>query len=284
MPDASLYEVPFAALTDDDGRYLLETRTISYAPSGTVFALLRSRVPSVPRELLAVGNVEYGRGFRGGFKNVFRGVGETYRNALSDLPGSADEVRAVQTALKNVRSVVLSREQATETNFKRDAGEPLTVIHLALHAIADKQHPDRSALVFAADPKSGDDGLLQVREIRTLPIAGTSLVTLSACDTNVGVVEGEEGVSNIVYAFLYAGARSAVATYWPVEDTATANLMRDFYDELGHGVAKAEALRRAQLRLANSQTDMQRPFYWAAFDLIGEGSEAIEKENTHDSE
>jgi CHAT domain-containing protein len=175
---------------------------------------------------------------------------------------------------------VLSREQATETNFKRNADNPVTVMHLALHALADIKHPDRAALVFAPDPAGGEDGLLQAREIRTLPIAGTSLVTLSACDTSVGRVEGQEGVSSIVYAFLYAGARSAIATYWPVEDTATADLMRIFYTELGHGTSKGEALRRAQLQLAHSQTEMQKPFYWAAFDIIGESSDTIEKEET----
>lgn len=280
IPDGSLYRVPVAALTDDDGHYLLESHTISYAPSGTVFALLRSGAPFVPRRLLAVGDVDYRNGFQRGFATIFRGVGEFRRDSFEELPGSEDEVQAVRSALKDVDSVVLSRAQATETNFKRDADKPVTVMHLALHAVADTKYPDRAALVFAPDPAAGEDGLLQVREIRTLPIAGTSLVTLSACDTSVGRVEGEEGVSSIVYAFLYAGARSAVATYWPVEDTATADLMRAFYGELGHGTSKAEALRRAQLRLAHSQTEMHEPFYWAAFDIMGEGSDSIEKEDT----
>ena len=131
--------------------------------------------------------------------------------------------------------------------------------------------------MFAPDAAAGEDGLLQVREIRELPIAGTSLVTLSACNTSVGPIEGEEGVSSIVHAFLYAGARSAVATYWPVEDTATADLMRTFYSELAGGTSKAEALRRAQLQLEQSQTKMHEPFYWAAFDLVGEGFDSIQE-------
>jgi CHAT domain-containing protein len=280
IPDGSLYQVPFAALTGDDSHYLLESHTISYAPSGTVFALLRSGTPVVPRKLLAVGDVDYQNGFQNGLSTIFRGVGERRRDSFGELPGSEDEVQAVRSALKDVDSVVLPRGQATETNFKRDADKPVTVMHLALHALADTKHPDRGALVFAPDPAAGEDGLLQAREIRTLPIAGTSLVTLSACNTSVGRVEGEEGVSSIVYAFLYAGARSAVATYWPVEDTATADLMRAFYGELGHGTSKAEALRRAQLRLAHSQTEIHEPLYWAAFDMMGEGSDSIEKEDT----
>lgn len=280
VPDGSLYRVPFAALSDDQDRYLIESRTISYAPSGTVLALLRSRTQIVPRELLAVGDVDYGNGFQRGFSSIFREVRELRRDSFGDLPGSGDEVQAVRSALRDVSSVVLSRAQATETNFKRDASKPVTVIHLALHAIADSKYPDRATLVFAPDSAAGEDGLLQVREIRRLPIVGTSLVTLSACDTNVGRVEGEEGISSIVYAFLYAGARSAVATYWMVEDTATADLMRDFYGELARGTAKAEALRQAQLQLAHSQTELRQPFYWAAFNFMGEGADNIEKEDT----
>jgi CHAT domain-containing protein len=155
-------------------------------------------------------------------------------------------------------------------------------MHLALHAIADTEHPERAALIFTPDVKSGEDGLLQVREIQRLPIAGTELVTLSACDTGVGPVAGEEGVSSIVYAFLYAGAHSAVATYWEIEDTATANLMRVFYRELERGRPKADALRQGQLELLSSHSDMREPFYWAAFDLVGEGSDGISRGNVNE--
>lgn len=83
VPDGSLHRVPFAGLADDQNRYLIETRTISYAPSGTVFALLRSRTPAVPRELLAVGDVDYGRGFRSiAASFIFRGVRDLRRDAL----------------------------------------------------------------------------------------------------------------------------------------------------------------------------------------------------------
>jgi CHAT domain-containing protein len=276
VPDGSLHRIPFAGLADEHDRYLLESRTISYSPSGTVFALLRSRGSVPPRELLAVGNVDYGGGIASIATSVlFRGVQKVRLGGLPNLPGTGDEVEAVQSALKELHGPVLSHAAATETNFKRDASKPLTVIHLAVHALADSKYPDRAALVLAPDRAAGEDGLLQVRGIRTLPISGTRLVTLSACDTSVGRTDGEEGVSSIVYAFLYAGARSAVATYWKVEDTATTDLMTAFYTGLGRGKSKAEALRDAQLQLVHSQTDLSRPFFWAAFNLMGDGSDSI---------
>jgi len=101
-----------------------------------------------------------------------------------------------------------------------------------------------------------------------LPLEGTDLVTLSACDTNIGRLDGEEGVSSIVYAFLYAGAKSAVASLWMAEDASTAALMKSFYRHLSLGESKSQALRSAQLEFL-SHGD-QPPFYWASFQLVGD--------------
>ena len=157
------------------------------------------------------------------------------------------------------------------------------MVHLAVHAFADKEFPDRAALVFASDPKSGADGLLQVREIRELPMRHTSLVTLSACDTSVGRIDGEEGVSSIVYGFLYAGSRSAVASFWSVDDSITSELMKVFYAELERGESGAAAMRTAQLTLLRRGGQTAAPLYWAAFEVMGDGSTAIRKVSSHDN-
>jgi CHAT domain-containing protein len=115
-----------------------------------------------------------------------------------------------------------------------------------------------------------DDGLLQVREIRQLPL-NASLVTLSACNTGIGPV-GEEGIANIVNAFIEAGAQSVVSTFWEVEDRATAQLMMDFYQHLGHNEGKADSLRHAQLDMLHSGAP---PYYWAGFELVGEPSGSL---------
>ena len=115
-----------------------------------------------------------------------------------------------------------------------------------------------------------NDGLLQVREIRDLRL-NADLVTLSACDTGVGPV-GEEGVENIVNAFIEAGAQSVVSTLWELEDHATAELMANFYAHLGRHEGKAEALRQAQLAMLKSGAP---PYYWAGFELDGEPSSIL---------
>ena len=167
--------------------------------------------------------------------------------------------------------------QATETNFKRLPLDQYNVIHLALHGYADPEFPDRSALIFAPEAAGTDDGLLQVREIRKLRLSA-SLVTLSACNTGIGPV-GEEGVANIVNAFIEAGGQSVVSTLWELEDHATAQLMATFYEHLSKREEKAEALRQAQLEMVSSGAP---PYYWAAFELAGEPSGSLFKQTSTD--
>jgi CHAT domain-containing protein len=150
------------------------------------------------------------------------------------------------------------------------------VLHLALHGYVDSQFPDRSALVFAprSTAASGDSGFLQVREILQLHL-NARLVTLSACDTGVGPV-GEEGIDNVVEAFIQAGARTVVSTLWELEDRSTAHLMKTFYDHLAHGESKAAALREAQMELARKGVS---PYYWASFEMVGDPSGSLYRRN-----
>ncbi len=99
-------------------------------------------------------------------------------------------------------------------------------------------------------------------------------MTLSACDTANGKLEGEEGIDGPAEAFLLAGAKSVVGALWDVEDSATKSLMKAFYSHLAQGQDKASALRKAKLdylqRSANSAAAL-----WAPFTLIGDGSAPI---------
>ena len=157
--------------------------------------------------------------------SIRRAVSGPERKELVALPDSRNEVETIATDLPKPSTILLG-ENATETAFKRLPLNQYNVIHLALHGYADPEYPDRSALVFAPESPPIDDGLLQLREIRKLPL-DASLVTLSACNTGVGPV-GEEGVANIVNAFIEAGAQSVVSTLWELEDHSTAQLMIDF--------------------------------------------------------
>ena len=77
-------------------------------------------------------------------------------------------------------------------------------------------------------------------------------MTLSACDTGVGRLEGEEGVANLERAFLAAGSRAVVASLWSADDVFTEAFMEHFYGHLAHGMSKGAALRQAKLDLLKS--------------------------------
>jgi CHAT domain-containing protein len=143
------------------------------------------------------------------------------------------------------------------------------VIHLAVHAIVNEARPDRAALVLLSDPMNNEDGFLETAEIVQLPL-NADLVVLSACDTAVGPVEGEEGISTLSRAFLLAGARTVVSTLWSIDDDSTLFLMRAFYTQLAQRKSVPDALRIAkQEMLKTFGSTKALPYYWAGFTIEG---------------
>lgn len=101
------------------------------------------------------------------------------------------------------------------------------------------------------------------------------LVVLSACDTAVGRLQGQEGIANISRAFLLAGAKSVVSTLWSTDDIFSAYLMKHFYARLGAGEKVSDALTGAKREVLAAYGDSAVPYYWASFTLEGVGSHAI---------
>ena len=251
--DGQLHLVPFDALVEPSGRYVVESRTVVYAPSATSFFLLRTAAKrkSSAQGLLAVGGVPY---HQSGTK-------------LGDLPSSRDEAVEAAAALSNPSNTLLLGKEATETAFKKSVNH--RIIHLAVHAVANNTSPDRAALVLLSDPQHGEDGSLYPSEIVQLPL-DADLVVLSACDTAVGPVEGEEGISTLARAFLLAGARTVVSTLWTIDDDSTLYLMKVFYAELGRKKSAPEALRFAKRSMLKKFGPRKAvPYYWAGFTLEG---------------
>jgi CHAT domain-containing protein len=284
-PDGILNLLPFEALRDSEGQYLLKARIVSYVPSGTILdTLRRSQVQkAAPRPLLAVGDVAYENQGGAGRKmpapatvrgRLERGIADLSGMPLHDLPQTREEVEEIGK-IAGPNAVILLGKDATETAFKKEPLSEFRVLHLAVHGFADTQYPERSALILGTDPKSADDGLLQVREIIRLRL-NAQLTTLSACDTGVGKLQGQEGISNLVEAFLLAGSRSVVASLWSAEDTSASALMEHFYERLARGEDTSSALRDAKLDLLAEFGDNVSPYYWAAFITVGETSTPIE--------
>jgi CHAT domain-containing protein len=153
------------------------------------------------------------------------------------------------------------RRNATETAV-RNLGGRFRQLHFATHGRFDAARPLDSGLLLAPDARH--DGVLRVDEIFNLQLRA-DLVTLSACETGLGHVGSGDDVIGLSRGFLYAGARSIVASLWSVDDRATGALMTSFYAHLEAG-DRREALRRAQL---DTRSRWAHPYYWAAFQLVG---------------
>jgi CHAT domain-containing protein len=228
VPDGELHLLPFNALRDS-GKFVVEDHTVTSSPSATVFAILRNRENAASAHPLPyVGVAAWTRGTA--HQNpILRSFAGPSRADLQPLPESRKEVETIAADLPKPSTILLGAD-ATETHFKSLPLSDYHVLHLALHGFVDTDYPDRSALVFAPSKDKADDGMLQVREIRNLHL-NARLVTLSACDTGVGPV-GEDGIANIVNAFIEAGADSVVSTLWELEDHATEQLMATFYSNI----------------------------------------------------
>jgi CHAT domain-containing protein len=197
-----LHLVPFDALMDGANHHLVESRIVTYAPSASGFWLLRSRRQrnTIAQGVLAVGGVEYDRS---GLKaaNVVRGYNP---DRLTNLPNSEEEARIAAAELPSPANTLLLGARATEWAFKKAVNH--RIVHLAVHAVANEVYPERAAVILLSDPAKGEDGFLQASEIAQLPL-DADLVVLSACDTAVGPVEGQEGIANLSKGFLLAGGR-----------------------------------------------------------------------------
>jgi CHAT domain-containing protein/tetratricopeptide (TPR) repeat protein len=284
VPDGILHLLPLDTLRDPAGALLLQTRTITYVPAATVLQVLRNEKTTVPaqRSFLGVGDVPYqNQGHvaaklekpTGFSRRIERGLSDVFGAELHDLPETREEILTASKALTK-DPVLLLGPNATETAFKSEPLADFKIVHIAAHGFVDTQFPERSGLVLGVDPASHDDGLLQVREIIRLHF-NADLVTLSACNTGVGKIEGEEGVTNLVEAFLVSGARGVVASLWSADDTYTGALMERFYTHIAEGQPKAAALRHAKMDLLAKYGRQVPPYYWGAFILVGDGSSPI---------
>ena len=202
--------------------------------------------------------------------------------ALCPLPDSAVEVRCVARSLGAAPEDVHLAEGATVTAVRNAALDRYRVVHFATHGLVagDIESADGSliepALVLTPPAQSspGDDGLLKASDIIALRL-NADLVILSACNTAAGERAGGEALSGLANAFLYAGARSLLASNWPVASDAAVRITTGMTAALAGdpGIGRAEALRRSIVGLMESEED-SHPSYWAPFSLIGEGGAA----------
>ena len=266
VPDKILNSLPFDSLISTrSGKFLVEEFSISYSPSASVLVLAsdraRSITPKGSEQILAVGNPKFDR--------------QRY-NFLADLKDAEKEARQIRD-FYNLGTVFVG---PAATKRKVLAEMPhADLVHLALHSIDEPNAEMHSRLVLATEQHGSDqeaaDDVLEAREIYDLRLPTTRLVVLSACQTGTGRYYRGEGTYSIARAFLVSGVPTVVASLWPVDSEATAELMINFHQIRKQGrQSTAESLRQAQLKMLRSgDSALHHPYYWAAFSVFG-GSES----------
>ncbi|MGB8129861.1 MAG: CHAT domain-containing protein [Candidatus Angelobacter sp.] len=274
VPDGFLSLLPFELLPTASGQPLLESRDVTYMPSAVL--LLRGarqnasskRLPW-QQQLVGFGDPAVVGGGESSLTSAARG------EINGSLPASGDEIRGIARMSAGRTKLFLGADDRKQTFFA-SAHSGAALLHVSTHAVADMDDPERSRLLFSPDEPGQPNNYLFLKELYDLDLRGTSLATLSACDTERGRLVPGEGIQAFSRALLAAGSRSALTTLWRVPDGPTSQFMQHFYFYLlKKHQSKAEGLRLTKLEFLHSGTELSHPRYWAAFVLNGDGGEPV---------
>lgn len=257
IPHRELFVVPFVALQDEQGKYLIEKHTILTAPSIQVLELTRQQKNARRQEQLGqplvMGNPTM---------PTVPLTDPPYK--LAPLPGAETEAIAIAQQLGTQPILGKQATKATLIPQMEKAG----IIHLATHGLLDdyKQLGTPGAIAITPTDEKQDplSGFLTSGDIFEMKLKA-DLVVLSACNTGQGRITGD-GVIGLSRSFISAGVPSIIVSLWSVPDAPTAELMQRFYENK-KTMNKAQALRQAMLETMKTHP---KPVDWAAFTLIGE--------------
>ncbi|NES17928.1 MAG: CHAT domain-containing protein [Symploca sp. SIO3E6] len=232
IPQKVLFLLPFSALQDSKGKFLIEQHTIITVPSIQVLALTSKPRSKVVKEkflaTLIVGNP----------KMPTIPLSQPPQT-LASLPGAEVEAKAIASLLQ---TKALLGERATKSKVVEQLPKA-KLIHLATHGLLGdiKQLGVPGAIALAP---SENDGFLTSGEILELELCA-ELVVLSACSTGQGRITGD-GIIGLSRSFIAAGVDSLIVSLWSVNDQSTAFLMVKFYQILQQGITATIALNQAQ--------------------------------------
>jgi CHAT domain-containing protein len=244
IPNQSLHFIPYQALMNNKGEYLVQKYNLVYAPSASVYIVCNDRL------------------IRTGSKFMGMALSDVSVGNNAGLPGTEDELKKILPLFPD--NISAFGKQSTET-FAKEHAASYNFLHFATHGTYNYRQPLYSCLLFP--PTDDDDGRLNVFEVFEMNL-NAKLVTLSACETGLGNITRGDELTGLSRAFLFAGTSSVIVSLWSVADYPTAILMTNFYRYLKEH-SMQEALTMAQRDVIKQYP---QPVYWAPFILIGNGN------------
>jgi CHAT domain-containing protein/lipoprotein NlpI len=290
VSDGVLLYIPFAGLPDPaDTRPLVAGHEVVMAPSASVVGLLRQETANRKPASKTVAVLA---------DPVFSNDDPRVAAARLGHPAPVEKDSAVvalrsgaESGLDGLRRLRFSRQEADAiarlaggdakleavdfaANRKLATSDELgqyRVVHFATHGIINNSHPELSGIVLSLVDEKGQpqNGFLRLYDLYNLKLSA-DLVVLSACQTALGKEIRGEGLVGLTRGFMYAGAPRVIASLWQIDDRASAEFMKRFYEAmLGQKLRPAAALRAAQVSMSQDPR-WHEPHYWAAFTLQGE--------------
>ena len=305
VPDGALEYVPFEALpfpqdvisnqTDGTTTPLVVQQEVVKLPSAAVLTAVRREETRASRTIVILADPVFSTDdermpapARTASRQNARYNPPTGNNLLRDsvyigrLAATQREGEEIMRMLPGTEAKLVSGFDANHTFVSSPELSQYRVIHLATHGIINAEHPELSAVILSLVDRDGrsEDGFLRLHEIYNLSLHA-DLVVLSACQTGLGKDFKGEGLVGLTRGFMYAGSKSVVATLWKVDDEATTELMKHFYEGLfREDLTPAAALRQAKIAIWKERR-WRSPFFWAAFELHGEYAKPINVEGNH---
>ncbi|MEY3301829.1 MAG: hypothetical protein RLZZ139_201 [Cyanobacteriota bacterium] len=273
-PDGVMRHVPLAALYDGK-QWLVEKYRINYI---TALSLtnIDPQIQQAPR-ILAGAFTDRSGTVKIGDNNI----------SFSSLPAALPEVENLVTNFPNTTKLI-------DKDFNRKAIESdklnqYNIIHFATHAHLVAGSPEDSFVLL------NNNEYVTLRQVKDWKLPNVGLAVFSACQTALGgkLSSGIE-IIGFGYQLQQAQARASIATLWEISDGGTQALMGKFYERMKLTSSSAEALQQAQIDLIRSngkstdekragvritwqgikpevESQLNHPYYWAPFILIGNG-------------
>ena len=242
IPEGALFMIPFAALKDQNSRYLCESFRIRMCPSLTTLKL----IADCPADYHCKSGVLL--------------VGDPWVQDVTMLPLLPYAREEVQEIGRLLGCAPLVGRQATKVKVLRRL-DSVALVHIAAHSSMETGE-------IALAPDNGEtDFILTMKDVLSVQVRAR-LVVLSCCHSGQGEIKAE-GVVGIARAFLGAGARSVLVSLWAIDDKATLEFMKNFYEHLVKGKSASEALHQA-MNCMRESVEFGVVKYWAPFVLIGD--------------
>jgi CHAT domain-containing protein len=267
--DGPLFELPVAALTQPDGRFLVEAHSLRLLPD---IRLLHGGSETPPAVDRFVGLADAVYNSADPRRKGQPAMESTYQ--LARLPATAREVKVSAASWGRDQSpVILTGTGVSSEGLRAAMQMKPAVLHVAAHVV---QHPaSREQVMIALGlRKSGEADFMTPADVTGLEGAA-GLVMLSGCGSGSGAAPLGLGLLGLTRAWLVAGAQAVAATYWPVKDEA-GRLIPALYAHLTRrddatlrAEGAAEALRQAQLEMIAAGGRYAQPSYWSPLFVVG---------------